>query len=94
MAVPTDARAYVRYRPGSALALDLGGDRLHLVEHAQQVAAPQQRDLLLGVAASHQFQGHVECLGGIVSVSDAAAFICESAPTTLLYRQKLTSRTG
>ena len=43
--------------------------------HAQQVAAPDLADLLLGVAAAHQLQRDVERLARVVPAVDAAAAV-------------------
>lgn len=48
---------------------------LHLLHDPQEVAAPDLRDLFLGVAALHEFQRHVEGLGRITPSVDATATI-------------------
>src|SRR5262245_56613000 len=56
-------------------ALDVLGDLFALLEHAQQVPAPDLADLLLGVAAPHQLERDIERLGRAVLAVHAAAAI-------------------
>jgi hypothetical protein len=49
----------------SELFLKLLGDSLDFVHDAQQIAAPEFFDLLFGITATDEFQGHVECFAGI-----------------------------
>src|SRR5690606_34111644 len=56
-------------------AADPPADGLHLAEYAQQVAAPQLLDLLLGVAAADELERDVEGLGRVAPAVDAAAAI-------------------
>src|SRR6188472_1596607 len=55
--------------------LDPGRDFLDLAPDAKQIAAPDLRDLLFGVAPSHQFERHVEGFVGAVPAVDAAAAV-------------------
>ena len=57
-----DARAGIG---SAALRLDLRSHSLHVVQHAQEVSAPEHADLLLGMAAPDQLQGDVEGLRGV-----------------------------
>src|SRR6267378_5669443 len=58
-----------------ASGLNLFGDLLHVAPDAQQIAAPDLGDLLLGVAAAHQFERDVERVGRAVPAVDAAAAV-------------------
>src|SRR5436853_7549067 len=60
-------------RPG--LLLELFRDFLHFAPDAQQVAAPDLADLLLGVAAAHELERHVERFGRAVPAVHAAAAV-------------------
>src|SRR5438093_8602897 len=53
-------------------ALHRFGNPLDLTPDAEQVAAPEFRDLLLGVAAPHQLESDVERFGGAITAVDAA----------------------
>ena len=55
--------------------LDVARDALDLAPHAQQVAAPDLADLLLGVAATHELERDVERLRRAVPAVDAAAAV-------------------
>ena len=57
------------------LLLKFSRDALDFVHHAQQVAAPDFRDLLFGVAAAHEFQRHVEGSLGVVPSDHSAAAV-------------------
>ncbi len=49
-----------------ASSLQLGSHPLALTQHPQQIAAPELRDLRLGVTTPHQLERHVEGFTGVV----------------------------
>src|SRR3990172_12518796 len=65
----------MRARRSLRAALELPGDPFHVAPHAEEVPAPELRDLLLGIAAAHELVGDLEGLGGVVPALDAAAAV-------------------
>jgi hypothetical protein len=59
----------------SQLFLKLLGDSLDFVHDPQQIAAPEFFDLLFGITATNEFQGHIECFTGIVPTCYATSAV-------------------
>ena len=59
----------------SGYFMSLFRDCFHRAEHAQEVAAPDLRDLFVGVTATQQLACHVQCVAGILETLDARAVI-------------------
>ena len=55
--------------------LDLFCDPLHIIQHTQQVPAPEQPDFFFAVPAPNQLERHVERLRGVVPAIDTSATV-------------------
>src|SRR5512138_1665460 len=72
--MPLSTREASRPSPQS-LVPAFRSDSLDLAHHPKQVAAPHLRDLLLGIAATHELHRDVERLAGLIPSVHAATAV-------------------